>query len=61
MKPIVYGSKITLIHVSTGKYLSTKGVKYDFGQNGHQYMVGIDNIFYFNIRKELTSQNLFIK
>ncbi|PKB99615.1 hypothetical protein RhiirA5_429416 [Rhizophagus irregularis] len=30
-KLIVYGSKITLITSSTGKYLSTKGVKYDFG------------------------------
>ncbi|CAB4415730.1 unnamed protein product [Rhizophagus irregularis] len=38
-KPIVYGSKIALIHLSTGKYLSTKGVKYDFGPNNQQYMV----------------------
>ncbi|EXX56357.1 hypothetical protein RirG_216960 [Rhizophagus irregularis DAOM 197198w] len=38
-KLIVYGSKITLIHLSTGKYLSIKGVKYDFGSNNQQYMV----------------------
>jgi len=28
-RPIVYGSKVALVHVSTGKYLSTKGVKYN--------------------------------
>ncbi|GBC05215.1 hypothetical protein RclHR1_00610027 [Rhizophagus clarus] len=38
-KPILYGSKIALVHVSTGKYLSTKGIKYDLGQNNHQFMV----------------------
>ncbi|CAG8593442.1 5554_t:CDS:2, partial [Dentiscutata heterogama] len=38
-KPIVYGSKVALIHVPTGKYLSTKGVKYDLGPNNKQYMV----------------------
>ncbi|CAB4484516.1 unnamed protein product [Rhizophagus irregularis] len=38
-KPIVYGSKIALKHLSTGKYLSTKGVKYDFGPNNQQYMI----------------------
>jgi hypothetical protein len=35
----VYGSKIALVHISTGKYLSTKGVKYDFGPQNQQYMV----------------------
>ncbi|CAB4384012.1 unnamed protein product [Rhizophagus irregularis] len=38
-KPIVYGSKIALKHLSTGKYLSTKRVKYDFGPNNQQYMI----------------------
>ncbi|PKK67152.1 hypothetical protein RhiirC2_867931 [Rhizophagus irregularis] len=38
-KPIVYGSKIALIHVSTEKYLSTKGIKYDLGSQNKQYMV----------------------
>ncbi|GBB87309.1 hypothetical protein RclHR1_13740004 [Rhizophagus clarus] len=38
-KPIVYGSKIALVHVSTRKYLSTKGIKYDLGQNNQQDMV----------------------
>ncbi|RGB35669.1 concanavalin A-like lectin/glucanase domain-containing protein [Rhizophagus diaphanus] len=38
-KPIVYGSKIALVHVSTRKYLSTKGIKYDLGPNNEQYMV----------------------
>ncbi|CAB4481417.1 unnamed protein product [Rhizophagus irregularis] len=38
-KPIVYGSKIALVHVSTGKYLSTNGVKYDLGSQNKQYMV----------------------
>ncbi|GES75980.1 glycosyltransferase family 39 protein [Rhizophagus clarus] len=37
-KPILYGSKIALVHVSTGKYLSTKGIKYDFGSQNKQYM-----------------------
>ncbi|GBC46641.2 uncharacterized protein OCT59_017711 [Rhizophagus irregularis] len=38
-KPIVYGSKIAFVHVSTRKYLSTKGIKYDLGPNNEQYMV----------------------
>ncbi|GES75959.1 glycosyltransferase family 39 protein [Rhizophagus clarus] len=38
-KPILYGSRIALVHVSTRKYLSTKGIKYDFGQQNQQYMV----------------------
>ncbi|CAB4423285.1 unnamed protein product [Rhizophagus irregularis] len=38
-KPIVFGSKIALIHVSTEKYLSTKGIKYDLGSQNKQYMV----------------------
>ncbi|GES75946.1 glycosyltransferase family 39 protein [Rhizophagus clarus] len=38
-KPIVYGSKIALVHVSTRKYLSTKGIIYDLGPNNQQYMV----------------------
>ncbi|RGB25569.1 concanavalin A-like lectin/glucanase domain-containing protein [Rhizophagus diaphanus] len=38
-KPIVYGSKIALAHVSTGRYLSTKGIKYDLGRNDQHYMV----------------------
>ncbi|GBC46652.2 uncharacterized protein OCT59_017718 [Rhizophagus irregularis] len=38
-KPIVYGSKITLAHVSTGRYLSTKGIKYDLGRDDQHYMV----------------------
>ncbi|CAB4384031.1 unnamed protein product [Rhizophagus irregularis] len=37
-KPIVYGSKIALAHVSTGRYLSTKGIKYDLGRNVQHYM-----------------------
>ncbi|CAB4423282.1 unnamed protein product [Rhizophagus irregularis] len=42
-KPIVYGSKIALAHVCTGKYLSTKGIKYDLGRNVQQhYMVICD-------------------
>ncbi|CAB4384002.1 unnamed protein product [Rhizophagus irregularis] len=32
-KPIVYGSRIALVHVSTRKYLSTKRIKYDLGPN----------------------------
>ncbi|PKY52746.1 concanavalin A-like lectin/glucanase [Rhizophagus irregularis] len=48
-KPIVYGSKIALIHVYTGKYLATKGIKYDFGQKDQQYMV-YAIFFYFNIK-----------
>lgn len=38
-KPIVYGSRIALVHVSTRKYLSTKRIKYDLGPNNQQYMV----------------------
>ncbi|RIA87625.1 concanavalin A-like lectin/glucanase domain-containing protein [Glomus cerebriforme] len=38
-KPIVYGSKVALVHVSTRKYLSTKGIKYDFGPQNQQYMI----------------------
>ncbi|CAG8511320.1 uncharacterized protein OCT59_017712 [Rhizophagus irregularis] len=38
-KPIVCGSKIALVHVSTRKYLSTKGVKYDFAPKNKHYMV----------------------
>ena len=38
-RPIVYGPKIALIHVSTGKYLSTKGIKYNLGPQNEQYMV----------------------
>ncbi|GES75956.1 glycosyltransferase family 39 protein [Rhizophagus clarus] len=38
-KPIVHGSKVTLVHVSTRKYLSTKGIKYDLGLNNRQHMV----------------------
>ncbi|PKC04172.1 hypothetical protein RhiirA5_401586 [Rhizophagus irregularis] len=41
-KPIVYGSKIALAHVSTGKYLSTKGIKYDLGRNVQHYMAICD-------------------
>ncbi|CAB4484495.1 unnamed protein product [Rhizophagus irregularis] len=40
-KPIVYGSKIALAHVSTGKYLSTKGIKYDLGRNDQQHYMAI--------------------
>ncbi|PKK60326.1 concanavalin A-like lectin/glucanase [Rhizophagus irregularis] len=38
-KLIVYGSKIAIVHVSTGKYLSTKGIKYDLGRDNQQFMV----------------------
>ncbi|RIA81362.1 concanavalin A-like lectin/glucanase domain-containing protein, partial [Glomus cerebriforme] len=38
-KPIVYGSRIALVHVSTEKYLSTKGIKYYIGPQNQQYMV----------------------
>ncbi|KAF0453686.1 concanavalin A-like lectin/glucanase [Gigaspora margarita] len=38
-RPIVYGSKVALLHVPTRKYLSTRGVKYDLGPNNIQYMV----------------------
>src|SRR4051794_3086224 len=44
-KPIGYGSKIALVHVSTRKYLSTKGIKYDFGPQNQQYMVFTDSLF----------------
>ncbi|CAG8614854.1 16459_t:CDS:2 [Funneliformis caledonium] len=36
---ITYGSKVAFVHVPTGKYLSTKGIKYDYGQLGQQHMV----------------------
>ncbi|CAG8722598.1 6749_t:CDS:2, partial [Scutellospora calospora] len=29
---------VALVHMSTGKFLSTKGVKYDLGPNNKQYM-----------------------
>ncbi|CAB4423317.1 unnamed protein product [Rhizophagus irregularis] len=38
-KPIVYGSRIALVHVSTRKYLSTKKIQYDLGPDNQQYMV----------------------
>ncbi|GBB87310.1 hypothetical protein RclHR1_13740005 [Rhizophagus clarus] len=37
-RPIKHGSKIALVHVSTRKYLSTKGIKYDLGPDNQQYM-----------------------
>ncbi|CAG8744316.1 976_t:CDS:2, partial [Funneliformis caledonium] len=37
-KPIVNGSKVALVHVSTDKYLSTNGIKYDLGPKNKQYM-----------------------
>lgn len=43
-KPIVYGSRIALVHVSTRKYLSTKKIQYDLGPDNQQYMV-FTNVF----------------
>ncbi|CAG8538434.1 9766_t:CDS:2 [Funneliformis caledonium] len=36
---IAYDSKVALVHVPTGKYLSTKGIKYDSDKCDPQYMV----------------------
>ncbi|CAG8630426.1 11469_t:CDS:2, partial [Funneliformis caledonium] len=38
-KLIVNGSKVALVHVSTDKYLSTNGIKYDLGPKNKQYMI----------------------
>ncbi|CAG8734396.1 13860_t:CDS:2, partial [Funneliformis caledonium] len=35
---ILFGSKVALVHVSTDKYLSTNGIKYDLGPENKQYM-----------------------
>ncbi|CAI2178060.1 5272_t:CDS:2 [Funneliformis geosporum] len=37
---ITYGSKVALVHEPTGKYLSTKGIKYDCGRFGQHMVVG---------------------
>ncbi|CAG8708057.1 1410_t:CDS:2 [Cetraspora pellucida] len=42
-KSITYGSKVALVHVTTGKYLSTKEIKYDSGPDNKQYMVICSN------------------
>ncbi|CAG8442426.1 3648_t:CDS:10 [Acaulospora colombiana] len=39
--PIKYGSEVTLVHVPTGKYLTTRGDKYS---DSLQYIVACDNI-----------------
>ena len=47
-RPIVYGSKVALVHVSTGKYLSTKGVRYkDFHKQIMVFSIFICIVIFF--------------